>query len=104
MAGPAGAAGPFWQAVASASNGKVKQRANFKRTELHGILVPLPGMFGRFSVEYTESVRHGKSVTKSRLGLSSKTQQEEYLLLPKSVLRKIFLIKIAGIDAFAGQT
>jgi hypothetical protein len=55
MAGPASAAGPFLQAAASASSGKKKQRINLKRTELDGILVPLPGIVGRVSVKYTEN-------------------------------------------------
>src|ERR1700688_548908 len=50
MAGPAGPAGPFWQA-ASASSDNVSHRADFRRTGLDRIGVPLPGIVEGFSVK-----------------------------------------------------
>jgi hypothetical protein len=67
MAGPAGPGGPFLQATASASSGKKKQRINLKRTEFDGILVPLPGIVGRFSVKYIENFTKQSGYSQARV-------------------------------------
>jgi hypothetical protein len=102
MAGPAGPVGPFWHAPANATNGKEKQRANFKRTELNGILVPLPGIVGCFSVKRTEKFTTRQGHNQVEVEAIYYDAARQYLLRVKLAVHKILLIKIAGIDAFAG--